>query len=298
MERTTAILILAALALAPASGCRIPGYYEGPISASLATSRQCTQRGVSAMERGHKQDAEQWLAKAVKACPADPEARRNYAEALWQADKRKEALAQLKEAARLAGEDASLRVRLADMYLATGDLNSAAQNADQAIALDAKHAAAWAMRGRVRRAAGDLPGALADCQRALGFAPDDRKVMNEAAELYLQLGQPLAALQISQNLAETYSPGEEPQRVLYLMGVACLAAGRSDDAIENLTLAAARDTPSAEILYRLAEAEFNADHPARAADAAQEALRLEPNHAASRELLGRIDLAQQPTLRR
>ena len=292
------MLILAVLVALAAAGCRIPGYYEGPVSQALATSRQFTQRGVTALERGQKTDAEQWLAKAVKACPGDPEARRNYAEALWERDKRKEAMAQLKEASRLAGDDASLRVRLAEMYLVMGDLNMAAQNADQAISLDPKHGDAWAIRGRVRHAAGDLNGALADCQRALGYVSDDRKMMNEVAELYLQLRQPQAALQAAQNLAESYSPGEEPQRVMYLMGVACLAAGRSEDAVENLSIAATRDTPTVEILYQLAEAEIAAGRPTRAADAAQEALRLEPNHQPSRDLLGRIDLAQRtPTTR-
>lgn len=293
MRRVRTNLVLASLMGVALAGCRIPGY-EGPVSQSLATSRQYSIRGVAALERGQRQDAEQWLSKAVKACPADPEARRNFAEALWQRDAKKEAVAQLKESLRLSGEDATLRVRLAEMYLVMGQTDLAMQNADLAISANTKLASAWAIRGQVRRVVGDFPQAMADSQRALGYAPEDRRILADVAELYLALGQPQAALQTAQNLAESYSPGEEPQRVMHLLGLACLAAGRHEDAIENLTAAANREKPNVEILYRLAEAEVLAGHPARAADAAQEALRLEPTHAASRELLGRIDLAQQP----
>ena len=55
------------------AGCRLPGV-EGPVSKSLATSRQYSQQGVAAIEAGRWAEAQELLAKAVKCCPADPEA--------------------------------------------------------------------------------------------------------------------------------------------------------------------------------------------------------------------------------
>ena len=291
--RSSISRVIVALWLAlPLLGCRFPGR-EGPVPQSLATSRQLSQQGVTALEQGQRQKAEEMLAKAVKTCPVDPEARRHYAETLWQRGAGKEAIGQLEEAARLAPEDPTLQVRLAELHLALGEVETAARRAEQAIRLNPKLAAAWGVRGRIKRAAGEPQQALADCHRALGYAPDDRQILLEVAELHRQLNQPQRALQTLQTLADTYSPAEEPQHVLHLMGMAYMALGRYDDAVESLTAAVAREKPSPEILSRLGEAELLAGHAAEAAAAAQQALALEPAHQPSRLLLGRIELARQ-----
>jgi Flp pilus assembly protein TadD len=108
-------MIVVSLAALPLAGCRLPGH-EGPVSKSLADCRRLSQQGVAALERGRQQDAEALLAKAVAACPADAEARRHYAEALWRRGARQEAIAQLEQSDRLAGDDALLWTRLAEMY--------------------------------------------------------------------------------------------------------------------------------------------------------------------------------------
>ena len=99
---------------------------------SLTDCRRLSQQGVIALERGEQPKAETLLAQAVAACPVDAEARRHYAEALWRRGAQQEAIAQLEEAGRLAGEDASLWARLAEMHLASGQPDLARQNAEQA----------------------------------------------------------------------------------------------------------------------------------------------------------------------
>jgi tetratricopeptide (TPR) repeat protein len=284
------ISVLLALLL---PSCRLPGG-EGPISRSLATCRQLSQQGIAALERGQPEQAEALLAKAVDACPIDPEARYHYGEALWRRGARHEAIAQLEEASRLAREDAMLRVRLAEMHLATGQGERARESAEEALDLDPELPAAWAIRGRVMRASGQPRRALADFHRALGYAPQHRPILLEVAELYRQLNQPERALATLHTLADTYSPGGEPQQVLYLMGLAYLARGRYEDAAESLSAAASREQPNPEIFYRLGEAEMLAGHPGEAAAAARRALALEPQHGPSRRLLDRLQLARQP----
>ncbi len=274
------------------AGCRLPGQ-QGPVPQSLADCRRLSREGVAALERGQQQTAENLLAQAVTACPADAEARRDYAEALWRRGARQEAIAQLEEAGRLATEDASLWARLAEMYLVAGQPHSAWQSAQRAIELDPKLPAAWAIRGGVLRVAGQPRDALSDYLRALNYAPKDRAVLLEVAQLYRQLNQPAAALQTLQSLAETYSPGEEPGLVLDLLGLAYVAVGRYDDGVEQLSAAVARGEPTAEMYCHLGEAELLAGHAVEAAAAAQQALTLQPQHQPSRELLQRIALAQQ-----
>lgn len=250
-----------------------------------------SQRGLTALERKDWPAAEGLLGRAVEACPADPEARRHYAEALWHCDKPGEAIAQLDEAVRLSSDDPTLRVRAAEMRLFLGQIQAAREEVERAIDLDPKAPAAWALRGRLRRDAGAAREALADYHRALGYDPDNRQVLLEIAELYRQLGEPRRALANLQSLIETHPPGEEPQQVLYLAGLAYAALGRHGDAADSLAAARDRGRPSREILLRLAEAQLLAGRRALARSSAQQALALDPEHAASRALVATIDLA-------
>ncbi len=285
-------MVLFSAVLAQLAGCRLPGR-DGPVSQSLAESRNLSRQGVAAMERGEQQQAEALLAKAVKVCPSDPEARRNYAETLWMHGSQTEAIAQMEEVARNGCEDATFWTRLAEMYLAAGRADAAGQSVQQALDLDPKLASAWAVRGRVMRASGQPRQALADYLRALGYAPGDRKILIEVAELYHQLDQPERALQTLQVLADSYAPGEEPQQVLYLSGMAYSALGRPGDAMESFSAALIRDKPTPEILFRLGEAELLAGHQDEALNVLQQALALDPKHQPSRELLNRIELARR-----
>lgn len=274
------------------TGCRMPNL-RGPVPEALAASREMSQRGIGALESGRQPEAETLLARAVKTCPTDPDARGGYARALWQRGAKAEAIEQLEEAARLNAEDPEIRLRLAEWYLVVGRAEAAASAADQAIALNPKLAGGWAMRGRILRAAGNPHQALADFHRALGYAPGDRQILLEVAELYRQLNQPERALQTLHTLADAYTPGEEPQNVLFLQGMAYVALGRPDDGVESFSAAAIRNKLTPEILYRLAEAQWLAGRPGQATLALQQALTLEPQHQPSRELLTRIEVAQR-----
>jgi tetratricopeptide (TPR) repeat protein len=290
LRSSTIVALLAALG---PTGCQLPSR-QGPVPQSLVDCRRLSQQGAAALDRGRQQEAEALLARAVTACPVDAEARRQYAESLWRRGARQEAIAQLEEASRLAGDDATLSTRLAEMYLANGQLELARQNANRAIDLDARLPGAWAIRGRVLRAAGFPNDALADNLRALGYAPRDRAILSEIAELYRQGNQPDRALQTLQSLAATYPPGEEPAGLQHSLGLAYAALGRYDDAVENLALAAAHGKPTAEVFYDLGEAQLLAGHPAEAAAAARQALAIQPQHRPSLTLLEHVQLAQQP----
>jgi len=292
MRGGLAATVAAALALCVA-GCRLPGR-EGPVSRSLVTSRQFCQQGVSAIERGQWERAEELLAQAVKTCPFDPDARRHYAEALWHRGQREQAVRELEEASRLAVDDATLHVLLAEKRLAIGDIELARQSAQHAIDLEPNLAGAWAVRGRVSRASGRPSEALADYHRALGLTPDDRTIQLEIAELYRELNQPRRALAALHSLADSYSVGKEPQQVLYLQGLAYEALERWDDAAESFSAAAVRERPTPEILFRLGQAELFAGRPAQAQAAVREALALDPGHEPSRELLDHVEFVLRP----
>jgi tetratricopeptide (TPR) repeat protein len=291
--RSGLVFILALALVALPTGCRLPGR-EGPVSRALVSSRQFSQQGVAAIERGRWDQAQPLLAQAVEQCPFDPDARRHYAEALWHGGEREEAVLQLEEAIRLAPDVATLHVLLAQRQLAMGHGELARQTANCAIDLKPTLAGAWAIRGRVLRASGRARQALADSHRALGLAPGDRTIQLEIAQLHQELNQPRRALAALQSLADTYPSGEEPQQVLYLQGLAYSALERWDDAVRSLSAASVRGRPSAEILSQLARAELSAGRRAEAAATLLEALLLDPEHGPSRELAGQLDLVFEP----
>ncbi len=280
------------LALA-ASGCRLTRM-EALGSRSLATSRQFSQEGVTAMERAEWERAELLLSQAVRACPSNPEARRSYADALWHRGARQEAVGQLAEAIRRDPENPALHARLAEVRLTMGDVAAALASANKSADLDPKLAAAWAVRARIMRARGQPQEAVANYHRALVCSPTDRDIPLEIAEVYRQTGQPERALAVLERLAEHYAPGEEPQSVLYSEGVSYLALHRYDDALASLGAAAEREPATPDILVRLAEAQMALGDRAAAASTAREALALDPKHEPSRELLDRVELSQRP----
>ena len=289
-----AILILVTATALP--GCRMLSRH-GPVSRSLVESRQLCQRGIAAMERGQWEEAEGLLSKSVEACPENQDSHRHYAEALWRKDRRLEAIEHLEQANRLAVDDASLMVTIAERRLALGQVDAARQNAQNALDLDPKLPEAWAARGRVRRREGQLRMALADYHRALGLAPDDSVILIEVAELYIEMGRPQQCLAALHEVADTWPPGDEPPRLLCLEGLSYSALGRYDEAVDSLSAAVARDQPTPDILFRLAEAEMLAGRHTRAAAAAQQALFIDPGHQPSLGLLDRVRIVRGPDQR-
>lgn len=287
-----ALVHLVAVVLVPlaALGCRSMSG-RGPMSRSVATCQQFAQQGRSAVERNDWEKAETLLAQAVQACGNDVESRRHYAETLWHRGATQEALAQLKEAQRLAPDDGSLIVRAGEMQLASGAIEEGRQAAERGLNLDPRCPAAWALHGRALQAAGDLRGALADYQRSLGYAPNNPEVLLDVAEVYRQLGQPERALVSLQNLLDHYAPGEEPQKAIYLQGLAYAALGRYNEAIASYTQANTRGSPTAEILCRLGEAQHQAGRAADARASLLQALTIDPQHGPSLALMQRIDIA-------
>jgi tetratricopeptide (TPR) repeat protein len=262
-------------------GCRLVGS-PGPVSKEMAACRELAQRGQTAIEQGNWQAAEILFAQAIKTYPEDAAARRHYAESLWRRGAQDESLLQAEEALRLSPDDWAAAVQVGEMQLALGRLDDAGRLANAALDADPKAGGAWALRSRVATREGRLDSALADVHRALEYLPGDRQLLIQSAELYRAMGHPARALATLGALHETYADGEEPARVAYLEGLALAALGRHADAVDAYRVALDRQTPTANLLARLAEAQLHAGQMERAAQSAEQALLLEPNHSVAR----------------
>lgn len=267
---------------------------DGPVSKSLATCRSLSQQGISALERGDDEQAEELLSAAIASCAVDPEARRYYAEVLWRRGAQAEATEQIEEAVRLAPDDPSLWVRAAEMQLALGNIEGARSRGQRALNLNVNNADAWLVLGDVRRHAGDLDEALAHYHRALANSPGRPQILLAIAETYRQSNQPQRALVNLQVLSDTYPPGEEPADVLVLLGQAYRALGRHEDAAHSFLAALKRGASGPELSYLAAESQLLAGHAHAARQIVQEALSRYPNDPGHRALWERIELAEGP----
>jgi len=283
------VALAASLCAAALAGCR--SLDRAPVSQSVVEGRQLTQQGVNAMDRGDWRRAESLLERAVSTNSKDVDARRNYAETLWQRGAKTDALAQLESARKLDDCDPALAVRTGEIYLALGQTNSAGEMVEVALRADPKFAQAWALRGSVAAAGGKQHEALADYQRALGYAPDSYDFALLVAETYRTLNEPEQALVALETLAERYPPGEAPQQVLHLQGLTLASLARHDDAARMLAAAAQRERPNSELLYHLARAEFASGRPQHAHYALQQALAQDPAHAPSQALAAQLTAA-------
>lgn len=280
-----------------ASGCRMLGH-NAVVSQQVSDCRQLSQQGLAAIEAQRWAEAEGLMAKAVAACPSDVDARRHYAEALWNRGKRAEAAAQLYSAVEQSGQNADARVRLGEMLMAEGQLTAALEQAEAAMQLSPNVAGVWKFRARVLRKKGRLQSALADYQRALSYCPDDREILFETAEVYRQLNKPQEALAVLNVLTDTYPLGEEPKEVVRLQGLALAAQGRFGAAAERFGKIISLDGAAAEDFYSLADLQWRAGSSEQAETAVRRALQLDPNHGRGRELLARLQAGEVPEVLR
>ena len=149
-------------------------------------------------------------------------------------------------------------------------------------------AGGWALRGRVERQRGNAKRALADLQQALRFAPHQTDVLLQVAEVQYELGRPQRCLSMLHRLLDVYAPGEEPQKALWLEGLAYGAMDRHQDSVESLAAASSRGSASPHLLYQLALAEQSAGHTAAAANTARRVLAIDQGHQQSKILLAQL----------
>jgi tetratricopeptide (TPR) repeat protein len=269
------------------AGCAFAGR-SGPSPADVAAAREWSQQGVAAVEAGHWDQAEALLRKSIETSPSDAVGRRYLAETLWRRGAFEEALQQMEAALQADETNPQLAVRAGEMLLAAQSNELAVARADQAIRLDPKLSAAWALRGRAFWRMTQIERALADLQRALDYAPQDRDVLLDIAGIYRQINQPSRCLTTLHQLIDTYPPGQAPQQALLLEGITLQQLGRGRQAAESLLAAARAGPPSADVYGPLAQAYASIGEVEAATAAAQQALAIDANHAPSRALLAQL----------
>ncbi|MDC0936188.1 tetratricopeptide repeat protein [Pirellulales bacterium] len=294
---TPCLIATCAIVALAGSGCASLRHYK-IVPDSVAACRDFHREGLAAMEVGDGDRARELLDKAVASSPTDVDARRQLAEMLWQEGRHQEAIEHVEAAVKLEPHHAPTIVRAGELYFAVGQANRALSLAERSLTLDRSLPSAWALRGRVYRQRRQYNRALGDLQRALQYSPDQSSVLLEVAELHYEMGRPQRTLTTLHHLLDRYPSGEEPQRALWLEGLAFSAVERPTEAAASLLAATQRGAPHPELLYRLARAEAALGRPAAASEAARQALAVDGRHAGSRQLLAELQAAEGAVIRR
>lgn len=260
---------------------------------TVVSARQLSLRGIQAAQQGHLREAEVFLSRASEMCPLDEKIRFHYAETLWELGSRRQAVVHMEEAVRLSGGSAELVIRLGDMYLADGDLQRAALQAESAIQANRRLPAAWALRGDVLRQMGRDEDALAAYHRALSLQAHYPRVQLASAEIYSRQSRHARALATLRTLADGYPSGETPQKILALQGLALKELGRFDTAIDAFVAAAKQEPPTAELLVHLAETQWLAGDSANARLTLQTAIARSSQEQGSGPLMAHVQTLQR-----
>ncbi len=279
-------LFLAASVLLLSAGCALN---KAKVHDDTLSARQLSLEGIDARQRGQLNRAETLLSQATELCPVDERIRSQYAETLWQSGQQEQAVAHMEKAVRLSGGRIDFVVRLGEMYLEQGKLDQAAAQADAATQKSPQLAAAWALRGDVLRAQGNSAESLASFHRAMSLQPHYPHAQLAVADIYRHAGRPARALATLRTLADAYPPGETPQQVLLLQGLALKELHRYDASAKLLVDAAQQGESSPELLLHLAETQWLAGDPVNARLTVQNALSdspaLEQNQKVTADLL-------------
>ena len=126
--------------------------------------------------------------------------------------------------------------RQADQAAASGDLAAARQSLEQAVEGGAGTVHLWTKLGAIRRALGDLPGALEATERALALSPLDFSNLLARAMLLERLGDPRSGSAFSNAIAQLPPDDQVPPPMAAAVEQAKARAAAHRDSVEQKLL--------------------------------------------------------------
>lgn len=221
----------------------------------LSDARQISLRGAEKLQQHKLDEAELLFADALRSSSADERAQAGMAEVLWQRNEPQKAIAHMNQAAIISGGSPDYLVRLGEMNLQQGNLDQALEQADAALDAQRRHAAAWALRGKVLQQRGELQAAMSCYHRTLSEQPHWPEVQVALAEIYRELGRPQRALATLDCMTDGKSGEQISPQAWVLKGQALADLGETSAAKQCLRKAAVRcrddDTETILLLARL-----------------------------------------------
>lgn len=246
------------------SGCQTLSPFANKTRSKIAAATQWANGGIDAAKQGRWEQAKNLFTRAAEQNPTDYRVHANLARTLHQSGDQQQAILKMQEAVELSHNDTRLLVELGEMYLEAQQWLPARRQVDLALAANHHFAPAWVLRGKTEKAKGNYENALADFQRALGYAPDMNEVQLEIIETYQRLEQPLKVLSAVEQLLSKLPADAQPERAILAKSSALIAMNQLAPSIDILQVASRRPSASSEIFIQLSKAELLAGQPSQA----------------------------------
>lgn len=219
------------LLLLPA-GCTV--FRTTAVDRNVAVSRDLTLQGLAANYEQNQAQAESCFAKAVESDPNNVEARMLLAESYRKRGNVQAAISQLEQALEEAPDNEKLICSLGECYSASKRHAYAYKLAQLALRKNPENVTAWTLKAQTQWRMGQLEGALADYQRALGIEPANLELRRQMAILYQQLDRPQRALTTLDQIANEYDDQSIPEEILARQSFALSKLNRNAEAVARL----------------------------------------------------------------
>lgn len=244
------------------AGCQTPMYFNRN---AANPSRQWTSFGMDAFYTGKLSQAKAFFARAATENPTDYSAQIHLARTLKQEQDYSAAIVHLQKGIELSGQkDTQLIAELGEIYLLTGDLPRAMEQAELAVKVNHQCAATRVLQGKILMQQGSYDAALNEFQRAISMDPALTEVQYLIAEVYQLSNQPLRAMSAIEHVLAQFPLQQPPEQALLAKGMILLSMQQPQAAIGILQPACERETASSEIFFRLSQAYLMTGNPSQA----------------------------------
>lgn len=245
-------------------GCQTFHPFAKKTREKIVSARQWANNGLEAFQNGHLDQAKGLFSRASEQNPTDYRIRANLAKTLYQSGDPEQAIAEMKRAVALSSNDPKLLITLGQMYADLGALDLAQEQVDLALAPNHRFAPAWELKGKISKSKGDYQNALANFQKALGYAPDVVSVQLEIVDTYQRMGEPLRALSAVEQVLQRNPIDKQLESTIVAKSDALIELKQFRPAIDLLQSASRRPEATSELFVRLGHAQLLAGDSAGA----------------------------------
>jgi tetratricopeptide (TPR) repeat protein len=278
----------------------VPGGCARLRSQVALRSSECTQlceESRLAREQGRLSQADELLDAAVQKRPKDIETQLNLVDELWTGGRQLAAAEALAKIVAERPDDAPLALRLAQMEADIGRTEAAQTALATAMRLDPEHPEALRLKGRLEEQRGDEAAALATYHHLLRIAPDDFQAQVRLATLHQRRGQPdRAAPLLRAALEHPAAPVAQRPDIEWQLGLVYAQLERWHDAVPAMDGSIRQRRATAEDWYRLAYVQSQIGQQETAYGSLSQALQIEPQHVAARDLARQMKLGTDSTM--
>lgn len=257
--------------------CALPG--RCPKESESIAAREQGQLGLQFLHRGKLQEAEVRFEHALENCPEDVRLRHDLAVVRRQQGRTTEAIAEMQKAVGSSGGEPEWLAELAAMQLTAGDLAGAWQSADRAVERQPSLAAAWRVRGDIRKQTGRFDDALRDYHRALAEGENTPELLMQVADVYRVQARPRRVLSTLQRLSDAHPVENHPAQLPYARALAYQALARHDEALPHFELARSAMGDHPDLLTQMAKTQWAVGHRSAARSTLQRASDLVPGNS-------------------